>query len=114
MIVKRQWYHAFLSVLLNLMAVLSQTSMKIKQNIIKIAPKIPVNNTNVVSKAGQSIYLNYKGGPMLSHVEVTLIFYGNVQYAADLVSWYKGIVNSTYLDWRKLFVGVSFALISFK
>ncbi|KAJ3271555.1 hypothetical protein HDV01_006517 [Terramyces sp. JEL0728] len=43
--------------------------------------------------------LKYKGGPVVSNVEVTPIYYGNFKYKSEITAFYKGIVDSSYMDW---------------
>lgn len=51
------------------------------------------------SKRGNQPRLLYFGGPVISNVQVYTIFYGNVTYKNELNTYYKDIVNSTYIDW---------------
>ncbi|KAJ3143103.1 hypothetical protein HK100_010686 [Physocladia obscura] len=41
--------------------------------------------------------VTYYGGPLLENVEVTVIFYGSVQYQQELISFYKWITKSPYM-----------------
>ncbi|KAJ3317378.1 hypothetical protein HDV06_001668 [Boothiomyces sp. JEL0866] len=43
--------------------------------------------------------LKYLGGPVVSNVEVTPIYYGNFKYKTEITAFYKGVVDSTYMDW---------------
>ncbi|KAJ3308577.1 hypothetical protein HDV04_001067 [Boothiomyces sp. JEL0838] len=45
--------------------------------------------------------LTYRGGPVISNIEVHPIFYGgdNVQYKSDIQGFYAGVVDSPYFDW---------------
>ncbi|KAI9335095.1 hypothetical protein BDR26DRAFT_920595 [Obelidium mucronatum] len=51
-----------------------------------------------LTKKDNAKNLTYYGGPILQNVEVTPIFYGTVQRAADIVSFNKFLVKSTIMD----------------
>ena len=64
--------------------------------IIRYPPK-PVPG-KLINFASPSAYLSNYGGPILSRVEVTPLFYGQVKYQNELIKWYSAIVNSTHMD----------------
>jgi hypothetical protein len=44
--------------------------------------------------------LTYRGGPVLQHVSVVTVFWGNgVQFTSQLDSFYGTVTNSAYYDW---------------
>ncbi|KAJ3251031.1 hypothetical protein HK103_002927 [Boothiomyces macroporosus] len=51
------------------------------------------------SDSAPSGNLKYRGGPVVSNIEVTPIYYGNFKYMSEITAFYKGIVDSTYMDW---------------
>jgi hypothetical protein len=46
-----------------------------------------------------SPHLTYYGGSVIANIQIFPIFVGDVIYKNDLIGFYKGIVNSTYIDW---------------
>ncbi|KAJ3275440.1 hypothetical protein HDV01_000267 [Terramyces sp. JEL0728] len=54
---------------------------------------------NISGTQYKDVKLEWKGGPVLSHVEVVPIYYGKLKYANEIYGYYQGIVNSTYMDW---------------
>ncbi|KAJ3316268.1 hypothetical protein HDV06_003947 [Boothiomyces sp. JEL0866] len=43
--------------------------------------------------------LIYRGGPVVSNVEVTPIYFKNFDYKKEMDEFYKAIVDSSYMDW---------------
>jgi hypothetical protein len=73
------------------------------------APSSSANNnkpsttgSTTASTTCQNYYgaMSYYGGPVLNNVNVTPLLWGpNVVNATGITSFYKGIVNSNYIDW---------------
>ena len=65
----------------------------------RTSPKSPTRSLSFTD--GNAVdQLQYYNGPVLNNVKVTPIFWGaNVANASSIAAFYKGIVNSTYLDW---------------
>ncbi|KAJ3317377.1 hypothetical protein HDV06_001667 [Boothiomyces sp. JEL0866] len=42
-----------------------------------------------------------KGGPVVSNIQVTPIFYGDYKYPHEMEQFYEEVVDSSYMDWLK-------------
>ena len=71
---------------------MAQPKMLKVNSATSLANKLKVEAT---SSANSTTSVQYYGGPVLSNVEVTSIFYGNVANQREITSLYADLVNST-------------------
>ncbi|KAI9365349.1 hypothetical protein DFJ73DRAFT_772290 [Zopfochytrium polystomum] len=68
-----------------------------------LAPAAEANHLEARASAKD---LTYFGGPVLKNVEVTMLLWGNAQFATDLAGFYTGVTNSPYYDMLSQYSGI--------
>ncbi|KAJ3325080.1 hypothetical protein HDU76_013242 [Blyttiomyces sp. JEL0837] len=59
--------------------------------------KSDYNGSEIPRKTGAVPHLNYYGGPVIPHVNVTTIFYGNPTFPTKVKEFYRMVVKSPWL-----------------